>query len=68
MGRIFMEIFDVKVLNAIYPHGIYISKQYGMFDFFELCISSFITVLKVMLKTVIYFSFMGFFTDISHHL
>ena len=28
MGSIFIEIFDVKVLNAIYPK-VYISRQYG---------------------------------------
>ena len=32
MVSILIKIFDVKVkvLNAIYPHGIYISRQYGM--------------------------------------
>ena len=37
MGSIFKEIFDVKVLNVIYPHGIYIYQgntvQYKILKF-----------------------------------
>ena len=35
MGSIFIEIFDVEVLNSIYPM-VYISKKYG--SFFILCL------------------------------
>ena len=28
MGSMFIEMVDVKALNLIYPHGIFISRQY----------------------------------------
>ena len=42
MGSILIEIFDVKVLNGIYPK-VYISREYGMSI---LCILSSLEIYK----------------------